>query len=63
MNDDSHIGVRLAKNAYVSGNIDLGTLERALEDRLVGNRFSHDERIDGRIPESCRSDDYTPYSY
>lgn len=63
MNDDSHTGVKMAKKAYVSGNINLKTLERALEDRLVGNRYSHDARIDGHIPRSARGDDYSPHSY
>lgn len=60
---DESIGVTLAKKAYVNGSIDLATLERALEDRLTGHRFSHDERIDGHIPSSCRGDDYEPHAY
>lgn len=63
MNDENHIGVRLAKKAYVNGNIDLETLERALEDRLVGSSFSHDARIDGHIPPNCRGEGHTPHSY
>lgn len=50
------IPVLLAKRAYVKGNIDLQTLERALDDRLVGNRHQHDDRIDGYIPNSGGDD-------
>lgn len=57
------VGVRLAKKAYVKGNIDLETLEKALEDRLKGNRYSHDERIDGYIPSSVRGENYQRYAY
>lgn len=63
MNDDDHIGVSMAKRAYVRGNIDLATLEVALEDRLIGSSHSHDERIDGHIPSSCRGSDYDGRAY
>lgn len=55
--------IDLAKKAYVEGNIDLPTLERALEDRLQGDSFTHDARIEGHIPPAARGDDYTPHGY
>ena len=60
---DDNIGVSSAQQAYVRGAIDLETFERALEDRLGGGSFSHDSRIDGHIPTSCRGDDYEPHAY
>lgn len=55
--------IDLAKKAYVEGKIDLPTLERALEDRLQGNSFKHDARIEGDIPPAARGDDYDGYGY
>lgn len=59
----SDIGVRLAKKAYVEGNISLEILEEALEDRLQGQSYKHDSRIDGHIPRSCRGENYTGCAY
>jgi len=61
--DESEWPIDLAKKAYVEGKIDLETLERALEDRLVGNSFSHDARIEAPIPPAARGDDYEPHAY
>lgn len=63
MQQGETIGVSLAQQAYVQGDIDLATLERALEDRLNGPSFSHDSRIDGHVPQSCRGDGYEPHAY
>lgn len=63
MNGDETTGVSAAKQAYVNGNITLDTLERALDDRLSGNRYTHDSRIDGHVPMDMRGDNYEPHGY
>jgi len=56
-------GVKRAKRAYVNGEISLGVLEQALDDRLGASSYKHDRRIDPTIPPAARGDDHTEESY